>query len=41
MVGELMAGEVMRAEIQCQLSKNASLDKLAAMAPLVTDPLQR
>ena len=31
----------MRDEMQCQLRKNASLNKLAATAPLTTEPLQR
>jgi hypothetical protein len=31
----------MRDEIQCQLRKKSSLNKLAAMAQLITEPLQR
>jgi hypothetical protein len=41
MLSKLMAAEAMRAEKKCRLRENASLNKLAAMAPLVTDPLQR
>jgi hypothetical protein len=45
MVSELMAGDAMPAEMQCQLRKNARLNILAAiapliMAPLITEPLQ-